>query len=521
MKIKRLAMITLAITMMTIALGNGLSTVRASPVDVHLLSLDDYEKNVTMDESIDYLWSLYLVNNATNTHIVFVEVTEGRYGWNANIETPQFEIDSGESQIIKLTVDSPNSGEHPIQSFVVTVDITDPETNETWTELLGVATTEIIGGAYIPPTQVFGLFDNFLPSPLDNEWGVFTLSILIWVMIGVIIFFVLDPAVKQLTKKTESELDDKILAIVKGPVFGLIVVYGIVSSLKVLDLPWSIINSLELLFSMLVIVLVCWMAFKILKDVLLIWGKGFAEKSETNLDDIMLPLFEKLGLIVIIVIAIIAMLNLFGVDVTMLVAGMGVMGLVIAFAAQDTLGNFISGMFLLTDRPFKMGDLVLMENGDYCRVEKIGMRSTKLYNTFDHDVIILPNSKIANEKVINLTEPDNQMKVRVAVGVDYKTDIQKAKQIMLDIANEHPDVLKDEGRKPFVRTIEFGDSAITLKTYTWVNDLDNQWRVASEMREEIFRRFNEEGIEIPFPQRVLHLDEGVNIKDDRSRPKGI
>jgi small-conductance mechanosensitive channel len=270
------------------------------------------------------------------------------------------------------------------------------------------------------------------------------------------------------------------------------------------------------MYKLFFIVMVGWMAFKVFKDVLLIWGKKYAEKSETTLDDVMLPLFEKLGMIVVFGVAMIAVLNLMGIDVTMLLAGMGILGLVIAFAAQDTLGNFISGMFLLTDRPFKVGDLVLMENGDYCRVEHIGMRSTKLYNTFDHDVIILPNSKIANEKVINLTEPDNLMKVKVSVGVAYGTDIDKAKNIMLEVANAHPDILQDEGRAPFARMVEFGDSSLDLKLYTWVNHLDSQWRVGSELREAILHRFEEVGIEIPFPQRVVHME---NASEPKETPK--
>jgi small-conductance mechanosensitive channel len=521
MKKGRLAIVLLLMVFTSFTFSGILSpTVLAHEDEIRILSLDDYNKTTVMGESTEYLWSVYSLINATNTHIVFIDASSVEYGWETEIGTPHFEIDPGESQIISLTVTSPDSRDHPNHFITVTLNITDPETGYTWTRTLNPTYTEISGGEYVPPTRVFGLFDNFLPEPLDNEWGVFILSILFWVLIGVVIFFVLDPLVKAFTKKTETELDDQILAIVKGPVFGLIVAYGLISSLKVLDFPWSFINGLELLYALLIIVLVSWMAFKILKDVLLIWGKTYSEKTETTMDDIMLPLFEKVGMVIIVIIAIIATLNLFGVDVTMLLAGMGVLGLVIAFAAQDTLGNFISGMFRLTDRPFKVGDLVLMENGDYCRVEQIGMRSTKLYNTFDHDVIILPNSKIANEKVINLTEPDNQMKVRVAIGVAYDTDLEKAKKIMLDVANTHPDVLQDEGRQPFARTVEFGDSAITLKIYTWVNDLDNQWRVASEIREAIFKRFNATGIEIPFPQRVLHIENDGDIEKDRAKLKG-
>ena len=135
----------------------------------------------------------------------------------------------------------------------------------------------------------------------------------------------------------------------------------------------------------------------------------------------------------------------------------------------------------------------------------LSLGNVKVFSPPDHDVIILPNSKIANEKVINLTEPDNKMKVKVTIGVDYNTDIQQAKKIMLDVANKHNDVINTEDRDPFVRLVDFGDSSINLKLYTWVYHLDDQWRVGGEMREEIFEAFKKEGIDIPFPQRVVHM----------------
>jgi len=510
---RKLAMLTVIVMLMSLVFGALAPVVDASEGDLNIFPPTILTQNVEMDESVVYRWGIY--NNGSTPHTVLVDVSEGEFGWSAEIsdENAYFVLDPGAFESVEVTITAPNSRDYPDYSYTISSTLRDLVTEESWTEGMGTVTTIIIGGAYIPPTQVMGLFDNPLaqltPS-LDNEYGVFLTTILIWMLVGLIIFFVLDPLVKQFTKKTETTLDDQILAIIKGPVFGLIVAYGVVSSLKVLNLSWSVIHSLEVLYSFLLIILVAWMAFKILKDVLLIWGKAYAEKSETTLDDVMLPLFEKLGMILIAIIAMIMMLNLMGIDVTMLLAGMGIIGLVIAFAAQDTLGNFISGMFLLTDRPFKVGDLVLMQNGDYCRVEKIGMRSTKLYNTFDHDVIILPNSKIANEMVVNLTEPDNKMKVKVTVGVSYDTDIKKAKSIMLDVANTHPDVLQDDDRKPFARLVEFADSAINIKLYTWVNHLDNQWRVGGEIREEIWTRFQEEGIEIPFPQRVIHMENGQN-----------
>ncbi|MBU4031657.1 MAG: mechanosensitive ion channel family protein [Candidatus Thermoplasmatota archaeon] len=508
MRYMKLVTILLIMSVLAVALATFSPSASATPGDLHVFPPAVTSMNATMDSTAVYRWGIY--NNGTNPHTVLLDIRDGDMGWEASFsnEDSYVLIPPGEFVRVELIVTVPNTRDYPIATFNVTATVRDLVTETLWTKEFGTVTTSIIGGAYIPPTKVLGWFDdplgNFIPE-LDNEWGVFLTTVTVWLLIGILIYFILDPVVKQVTKKTKSNLDDNILAIIKGPIFWIVFTYGIVSSLGVLNLKWIYINSLNILFRSLLILLSGWMAYRIFKDILLYWGKKYSEKTKTTVDDVMLPLFEKLGMVVIVIVAVILTLNLFGVDVTMLVAGMGVMGLVIAFAAQDTLGNFISGMFLLTDRPFKIGDIILMENGDYCKVQQIGMRSTKLYNTFDHDMIILPNSKIANEKVINLTEPDNKMKVRITVGVDYSTDIQKAKQIMLDAARDHKDVIHEEDKLPFARLIDFGDSAVMLKLYTWVYNLDDQWRVGGELREEIFKRFKKEGISIPFPQRVVHI----------------
>jgi small-conductance mechanosensitive channel len=505
MRMSNLITLMLAICILAMSFAPQAS---ATNGDMNIFPPTVMEMEVEMENSVVYRWGIY--NNGTHPHTLLVDILNGNLGWTAKLsnEDSYILIDSGEFVSIELTVTAPRTRDYPESTYTLSATVRDLVTEELWIEDIGSVTTTIVGGAYIPPTKVLGWFDdplgNYIPA-LDNEWGVFITTVIVWMMIGAVIYFILDPIVKQFTKKTKTNLDDEILAIVKGPIFWIILAYGVVDSIRVLDFPWVFINAMNVLFKSLLILIGGWLAFKIFKDVLMHWGKKYCETTETTLDDAMLPLFEKVGMVVIVLVAILAVLNLYGVDVTMLLAGMGVLGLVVAFAAQDTLGNFISGMFLLTDRPFKIGDMVLMENGDYCRVEHIGMRSTKLYNTFDHDMIILPNSKIANEKVINLTEPDNKMKVRVTVGVDYSSDIQKAKQIMLEAANNHPDTIHDADRAPFVRVIDFGESAVMLKLYTWVYELDNQWRVGGELREEIFKRFKEEGIQIPFPQRVVHI----------------
>jgi small-conductance mechanosensitive channel len=173
---------------------------------------------------------------------------------------------------------------------------------------------------------------------------------------------------------------------------------------------------------------------------------------------------------------------------------------------QDTLANFFAGIHILTDRPFKVGDTILID-GDYCRVEKIGLRSTWLYNRFDHDIVIFPNKQIAADKIVNLTEPDQKFKVKAAVGVAYGSDLDLVQRIMIESIRKQPGVILDDpDREPFVRFQEFGDSSLNFKVTAWIHDIFDQWKIAHDTRLEINRRFEEEGIEIPFPQRVVHME---------------
>jgi len=233
--------------------------------------------------------------------------------------------------------------------------------------------------------------------------------------------------------------------------------------------------------------------------------------TDTEIDDVLVPLLHKAGLILIPVFALGAVLSLFGVDLTLLVAGFGIIGIVIAFAVQETLSNVFAGTQLLLDRPFKVGDIVELDSGEICEVKKIGLRSTTMYNTADHEVIVVPNNDVVNKKVINYSRPDKRRSLNAEIGVAYGTDLNKVKEVLLKIASDHPDIIKEDGQMPYVRLAKFGESSVDFKLWYWV-EIRKMWRVASEVRQAIYDRFMAEGIEIPFPQKV------VTLKDDKKRP---
>jgi len=356
----------------------------------------------------------------------------------------------------------------------------------------------------IEANTIIGGFENPLPPPLDGPIGAFMLNILIWFSIGLIVFFVVTPFLHQLTKKTETDLDRLMIKMIRRPLLIFIFLYGFIHSLLRLDIPFEIRATLYQVYSLLALVIGVYVAYKILDGVLdeVSLRRG-GESSPFG--RVLKPVFEKAGLVIILLGGLVIGLRILGIQVTALLAGAGVLGLVIAFAAQDTLSNFFSGVHLLLDRPFTIGDVLELESGEYCRVENVGMRSTKLYNIRDHEMIILPNNAIANQKIKNLAEPDRKKRVLVNVGVAYGSDIERVKEILHEVLQEQESVITEEGFEPVVRFSDFADSSLDFNLRFWIDDYLKQWDVASAIRDRIDQEFREAEVTIPFPQRTVWM----------------
>ena len=183
-----------------------------------------------------------------------------------------------------------------------------------------------------------------------------------------------------------------------------------------------------------------------------------------------------------------------------MIAGAGITALVIGFAAKSTLANLISGLSLAVYRPFRIGDKVTIE-GEYGTVEDITLRHT-IVRTWENKMLIVPNEKIDNMTVINYSIIDPSILCRVEVGVSYDTDIDFAIRLMLEEANNCPQRMK-EMEEPWARVVSHGDFTIELRVYVWVPDINEGWRARFWLLENIKKRFDKEGVEIPFPYRTL------------------
>lgn len=354
--------------------------------------------------------------------------------------------------------------------------------------------------------RLFGLWDVPTPGYIDDQYWLFIYLLIIWLIIGLSVVLVVRPVVRRLTAKTETDVDDRILKIIDTPIVVFIFFYGFVQSLNVLEsMPDWLHREILDVYTFVVAVFIIYIVYKVFKAVFMPLGMEYAKRSDTQLDDVLIPLLDKLGGVLIIVVGIFYLLSTLGINITVFLAGAGIIGIVLAFALQSTLGDFFSGIFLLLDRPFKVGDVI--EDGDsYLRVEHIGLRSTRFYNIFKHEVIIYPNHSVADMRLVNLSEPDKRYKIRITVNVAYGSPLDKVERIMLESVTVQKGVSKDPDRAPTVRFEDFGENALKFTVYLWVDDIMDQWLIAHEARKMMDARFKAEGIEIPFPQRVVHIE---------------
>ena len=228
------------------------------------------------------------------------------------------------------------------------------------------------------------------------------------------------------------------------------------------------------------------------------------------------PLLDILGSILIIVFGITNFLSTFNVEFGVLVAGVGVVGLVIALAAQDTLSNFFSGILLLLDQGFKTGDMIYF-NDTYCLIREIGLRSTKIYDIVNHVIIIIPNNALANQNILNLTKPDRYYRLRIEVGVSYDSNPDEVEAALLEVAKENSSIEHDDPtRKPLVRFQNFGDSTLNFALVAWIKNVIKMRQINSDLHHQVFAKLRSKNIVIAFPQRDVHL-----FQEGDSQPNSV
>ena len=225
-----------------------------------------------------------------------------------------------------------------------------------------------------------------------------------------------------------------------------------------------------------------------------------------------LSILDLLGKGLITLIGLLITLDSLNISITPLLTTLGIGGLAVALAFKDTLANFFAGLYILADRPIRVGDYVKIEGGPEGYVEGVGWRSTRI-RTLPNNIVIIPNSKVSESIITNYFLPEKRMSLPVDISVSYGSDSRKVEQILLEeatrAASEIEGMLSDPS--PLVRFIPgFKDSSLDFTLICQIREFVDQYFVQHELRHRILERFKKEGIEIPFPQRTVHLRREEN-----------
>ncbi len=245
---------------------------------------------------------------------------------------------------------------------------------------------------------------------------------------------------------------------------------------------------------------VAWFLLRLIDTLIVFYVKPLVEKSHTDLDDQLLPIFRKGIKLTIIVLTFLFVLSNFGYDISTLLAGLGVGGLAVALAAQDTVSNFIGSVIIFSDKPFKIRDFVKF-GGFMGTVKEIGLRSTKL-ETPQGTVLVVPNSKISTEIVENFSRASKR-RIEINIGLTYDTGykkLQKAIALLEKIVEDHPNVVDYD-----VKFVEFGAFSLNINARYWVKPASKFREVQHQLSLTIKKEFDKAKLDMAFPTQTLYI----------------
>ena len=333
---------------------------------------------------------------------------------------------------------------------------------------------------------------------------VLSLSIAIATILSGIIFQrIILSKLRKLALKTKWEGDDIIIHALKGAVVYLFfTLLGLYWAISFSPLSEDFSHLLQNIILVILILAVTWLLTNIATGFLELYAGKYKEAIPQS------TIFKNLTKIVILTIGLLIILQTLGISITPILTALGVGGLAVALALQDTLSNLFSGLHIILSRQVKTGDYIKLESGEEGYVMDITWRNTTI-RMLPNNIIIVPNSKLASIILTNYCLPEKEMSVLIQVGVSYDSDLRKVERVTIEVARE---VMKNMAGgvtefEPFIRYHTFDDSSINFTVILRAREFVDQYLVKHEFVKRLHERYKQEGIEIPFPIRTVYLNQ--------------
>lgn len=343
-------------------------------------------------------------------------------------------------------------------------------------------------------------FPDYLQTFESNPYLHRLLILIYYVALTKVADLFIDLVLRKMAARTSITMDDKLVDFLHRPLCWTVFWLGVGHALLVEPLhePWQTV--LPSLTKSTILLIWIYAAVKFFN-----WAVGQKLASQSEEDKIgrdVFLLLKNLIRVVIIAAGLLWLLTIWKIDLTPLFASAGIAGIALALAAKDTLANFFGGVSIFMDKAYKLGDYIILDSGERGEVMEIGIRSTRI-RTRDDVLVTIPNSLIANAKVINESAPVPSSRIRVPLGVAYTSDLDRVEALLLRVAAANPRVAREP--EPRVRFRAFGESAINLELLCWIDNPADKGLEIHNIIKSVHLAFAENRIAIPFPQRDVHL----------------
>lgn len=367
----------------------------------------------------------------------------------------------------------------PANSFSATDDISHSAVNRT------------VIASLSPIIELFG----------DNAWLQGVAAILITFTVASFITWILFKVLRRIASHTKLGIDDQVVVLLRPPVYYTLLVSGISYGLFLMPLA----DSVHLITTRTIQTLgaVVWILFCARLASLLLIRLATLSNKVSFLQLRTLTLFDNLAKILIFSVGIYTVFVIWKIDMTAWLASAGIAGIAVGFAAKDTLSNLFSGVFILADAPYKVGDYIVLDQRERGKVTHIGLRSSRILTRDDIEITI-PNSIIGNSTIINQSGgPSEKMRIKLKVGVAYGSDVDQVRSIMMEIAAKDPLVCKVP--QPSVRFRAFGASSLDFELRCWVPRPEMCGQIIDALNTAIYKEFTRLGVEIPYAKQDLYI----------------
>jgi len=340
-------------------------------------------------------------------------------------------------------------------------------------------------------------------SSLKKGWSLAILIIIIFYIISLTASKILIRIAEKFSSRTETDIDDRIIALSKKPLKLIIFLIGLRIALYASDVNSSAIVFIGEIITSLMILSLAYVLSGIIGTFIRSWGNRVASIVNPRVNNDLVPLFDRSMKVVVFSIVLILILSRFNIDVAPLVASLGIAGFAIGFAVKDTLSNIIGGIILILDNSFTVGDKVKIDD-DTGFIKEVGLRNTKIL-TSSNELIIIPNGELMNKKFKNYVLPDPSLRIAVNFTVAYGTDVDKVREKILAAVKTLTGICADP--EPVVEFYEMADFSLNFTAKFWIPDFSGQNLKKLEAIDLIYKTLNSNGIEIPFPTNTVYLKD--------------